>query len=431
MSHRAPSYFVLAHQFVRLVELIVLNVGLEAGILSQRVFSMFILEALVLTFSTTPLVMALYPPERRVRVGEEAPTAGGDERGQADDKASIINEEQPWRHQFTVVLDKLDHIPGAMALTQLVLPPHSTPSDAMSTTTRTEVADKHKMPDVSVDALQLIELSDRTSAMMKSSVADSLIHTDPILGIFRMFGELNELAVTTSLSVVPYDDFARSVAEHAQRHASHLVLLPWLPPTAPSTVVDMSATATGGDGTTPKITKADHNPFDVLFGSAGSKTDKSPSATHSQFVRGVFAQSKTDVALFVDTSDHLGRRVGACMHIFLPFFGGPDDRLALAFVVQLCLNPRMTATVVRMVKRDGVVEAGEGLERPSMAHLEDSVLRAHSTPHSPITPRGDGPAMTSVRRVLPCRCSGLTLCTDVWVPGYDLWATDDGDVSPV
>jgi len=40
-----------------LVELIVLNVGLSAGILSQRVFSMFVLEALVLTFMTTPLVM--------------------------------------------------------------------------------------------------------------------------------------------------------------------------------------------------------------------------------------------------------------------------------------------------------------------------------------------------------------------------------------
>ncbi|KAF8547175.1 hypothetical protein OG21DRAFT_1517598 [Imleria badia] len=354
-----------------LVELIVLNVGLQAGILSQRVFSMFILEALTLTFMTTPLVTALYPPERRVRVGEMARPAQGDERGKFDEKASIITEEKPWRHRFTVVLDHLDHIPGAMALTQLVLPPRSTPSDVMSTVTATEALDKLKMPDVSVDALQLIELSDRTSAMMKSSVADSLIHTDPVLGIFRMFGELNELTVTTSLSVVPYDDFARKVAEHAQRHGSHLVLLPWLPPSAP-TAVDMTDTTPGGDGTTPKVTKADHNPFDVLFGGvAGNKTDKPPSDMHSQFVRSVFAQSKTDVALFIDASDRMGARVGGSMHVFLPFFGGPDDRLALAFVVQLCLNPRMTATVVKMVKRDGVTDAGEGLERPSMAHLDE------------------------------------------------------------
>jgi hypothetical protein len=375
-----------------LVELIVLNVGLEAGILSQRVFSMFILEALTLTFITTPLVMALYPPERRVRVGTSAPPTEGDERGQRDEEASImITEEHPWRHRFTVVLDTLDHIPGAMALMHLVLPPRSTPSDTMSTTTKNDTIDKFKMPDVSVDVLQLIELSDRTSAMMKSSVADSLIHTDPTLGIFRMFGELNELAVTTSLSVVPYDDFAHKVAEHARRHASHLILLPWLPPTAP-TVADTSDTSTGGGGTTPKITRNDHNPFDVLFGGvSGSKTDKSPSNIHSQFVRGVFAQSKTDVALFIDTSEKSGARIGGTLHLFLPFFGGPDDRLALDFVVQLCLNPRITATVVRMVKREGVADAGEGLERPLMVHVEDGGgLRS-------LTSRGDGPTVTSVR----------------------------------
>jgi hypothetical protein len=39
----------------RLTEIIVLKVGLSAGILTQRVFLMFVLEALVLTFITTPL----------------------------------------------------------------------------------------------------------------------------------------------------------------------------------------------------------------------------------------------------------------------------------------------------------------------------------------------------------------------------------------
>ena len=34
------------------MELIVLNVGLSAGILDTRVFSMFVFEALILTFAT-------------------------------------------------------------------------------------------------------------------------------------------------------------------------------------------------------------------------------------------------------------------------------------------------------------------------------------------------------------------------------------------
>ena len=400
---------------------------------------MFILEALTLTFITTPLVEVLYPPERRIRVGAVAQHLEGDENGTTDDKASLLTDEQPWRHRFTVILDKLDHVPGAMALTQLLLPPRSLPSDAMSSTTVTimdTMPEKSKMPCVSVEALQLIELSDRTSAMMRSSAADSLIHTDPMLGIFRMFGELNELAVTTSLSVVPYDDFARSVSEHAQRHSSHLVLLPWLPATAPAVADTPDAHVA-----TPKVAKSDHNPFDVLFGSmSGGKTDKSPSVIHSQFVRSVFAQSKTDVALFIDPGDRSGARVGGIVHVFLPFFGGPDDRLALEFVVQLCLNPRMTATVVRMVKREGVmdegVSLGEDVARPPMAHVEDK-LDGNWT-----AGRSEGPSVTSVRVIhfspilvgsLLCvtRFSHADAYIDVRVPGYGVRSTDDADAAPV
>ncbi|KAG8214382.1 Sodium/hydrogen exchanger family-domain-containing protein [Butyriboletus roseoflavus] len=358
-----------------LVELIVLNVGLQAGILSQRVFSMFVLQAITLTFITTPLVLAIYPPERRVRVGATAPPVEDDERGQCDEKASIITEEQPWRHRFTVVLDKLDHVPGAMALTQLILPSRGIPPDVTPTTTMTHAIDKvMKIPDVSVEALQLIELTDWTSAMMKS-----------------MFGELNELVVTPSLSVVPYDDFAHSVAEHAQRHGSHLVLLPWLLLTPP-TVFDMPETGMGGSGA-----KGDHNPFDVLFDNvSASKTDQLPSEVHSQFVRAVFAQSKTDVALFIDTGDRSSVRLGGSVHVFLPFFGGPDDRLALELVVQLCLNPRMTATVVRMVEREGVADTSVRLgevERPPMIHSKD---RVDASRLKALIPRGEGSMGTSM-----------------------------------
>ncbi|KAK9460620.1 Sodium/hydrogen exchanger family-domain-containing protein [Lipomyces oligophaga] len=44
-----------------LVELIVLNVGLQANIISQRVFTMFVVMALICTFVTTPLTMWIYP----------------------------------------------------------------------------------------------------------------------------------------------------------------------------------------------------------------------------------------------------------------------------------------------------------------------------------------------------------------------------------
>ena len=61
-----------------LMELVVLNLGLDLGIISPAVFSMLVLMALVTTFMTTPLLMRLYPDAARraalARVGP-APAA--------------------------------------------------------------------------------------------------------------------------------------------------------------------------------------------------------------------------------------------------------------------------------------------------------------------------------------------------------------------
>jgi hypothetical protein len=43
------------------MQLIVLNLGLELGVINQTVFSMTVIMALVTTFLTTPLVEMIYP----------------------------------------------------------------------------------------------------------------------------------------------------------------------------------------------------------------------------------------------------------------------------------------------------------------------------------------------------------------------------------
>lgn len=327
----------------RLVELIVLNTGLQAGILNQRVFSMFVFEALLLTFMTTPIVNVLYPPERRTRPSDHNVTdisAPSDlKKDPEDDQASlVVSDDYRPRQRFTVVLDGFDHLPGIMALTQLVVPPTADIT-----------------PKLQMDALRLIELSDRTSAVMKSSVADTLISTDPLLSVFKMFGEQRDIVVSTSLAVVPYSDLANSVAEHAKKHASQFVLVPWLPPTVSSDNVELGTA------------KVENSPFDNLFGTS-SKANKSVSAMQSQFIRNVLAQNTQDLAIFVDTGDRAG--TSGPQHILCPFFGGPDDRLALDLVVQLCLSPRITATVVKMTT--GPVE-GTSTQRPGQAVVDNKI----------------------------------------------------------
>ncbi|KAH7927084.1 hypothetical protein BV22DRAFT_1193893 [Leucogyrophana mollusca] len=341
-----------------LMELIVLNVGLSAGILSQKVFSMFVLEALTLTFMTTPLVNVLYPPERHVHIGgPRAPLdkAPGSENGMdgsvLDEKKPV--DEHPWRHRFTVVLDKPDHMPGAMALAQLI---HLPIPDASSESSPSPP--KLKSRELTVNALRLIELSDRMSAVMKSSATDTLKRTDPLLNIFRMFGKLNDLPVSSSLSIVPYDELASSVVDHAKRHDSQFILLPWLPPSA--------TPSDAGDAPSASPRASNANPFEMFF---GWTSDKSTPAIHSQFVSSVFAQSKTDVALFIDAGNASEdpQATGNSQHIFFPFCGGPDDRLALEFVVQLCANPNITATVLRVVKRS----VDSTIEKPVGVYLGD------------------------------------------------------------
>jgi Kef-type K+ transport system membrane component KefB len=52
-----------------LVELIVLNIGLDLGVITPRLFAMLVIMALVTTLMTSPLVDALVvrtPPGRRI-----------------------------------------------------------------------------------------------------------------------------------------------------------------------------------------------------------------------------------------------------------------------------------------------------------------------------------------------------------------------------
>ena len=97
------------------------------------------------------------------------------------------------------------------------------------------------------------------------------------------------------------------------------------------------------------------NPFDATV-------DQTSSVIFSEFIRNVFARSPSDVALFVDRGLNVGY-VSNNQHLFLPFFGGPDDRLALNFLGQLCENLSVTATVIRFTKDAAT---------PEDAHLVES-----------------------------------------------------------
>ena len=298
---------------------------------------MFVLEAVVLTCTTTPTVCFLYPPHRRTRTTLSGPSFANvhdrkdDESSAGDRKHDIKHEDGVRKRRFTMVLDKLEHLPSILAITQLLQPPPPAYSRAKSGSSQCP----GKQGETHFGAIRLIELADRPSDVMKSSATDSLLHTDPLIAVFRAFAELNGLPMSSALSIVPFNALVTSVAEHVREFSTQLVLVPWLPSAHAPEVPD-----TGG----PTAAQDRGAFFDSLI-----HADHSTSLVHSQFVRGVFEQAGTNVALLFG---HAPFSVREQAHLFLPFFGGPDDRLALDFVVQLCVNPRVSATVMRMIKCD-------------------------------------------------------------------------------
>jgi hypothetical protein len=341
---------------------------------------MFVLEALVLTFATTPMVSYLYPPHLHTRATATGPSfvdvhCPKDDEGGIEDRTMTTkhNEEGVFKHRFTVVLDKLEHLPSLMAITQLLQP-----SSPYSQTESTPRQSPGKDDDVSTHfcALRLIELSDRPSDLLKTSATDALLHSDPLIAIFRTFAELNGLPVSASLSIEPFESLATSVAEHVRVVGTQLVLVPWLP-SAPTP--DNNPSEPGPHNATQDRSGT---PFDALF-----RMDRSTSLPHSHFVRSVFAQAGTNVGLLIGRAPFAAVR--GQTHIFLPFFGGPDDRLALDFVMQLCADPRVRATVVRMTKRD--IQAG--VSAPDAAHLANGEEKEEENVHR------NGLTITSLRSV--------------------------------
>ena len=326
---------------------------------------MFVLEALVLTFATTPMVTILYPPHLRSRATVTG-ASFANVRDAADDENGIVNrtlsdkddEGGVAKRRFTVILDKLEHLPSMMAITQLLQP--SPPPYSQTESNPNQAPGNQPDSPIHFSALRLIELADRPSDVMKSSATETLLHTDPLIAIFRTFTELNGLSLSAALSIVPFNSLATSVAEHAQAAGTQLVLVPWLPSALSHETPDTGVTSAAAQDQ-PRATPSG---FDSLF-----RADRSASLVHSHFVRGVFSQARTNVALLIG---HAPVGVHKQTHLFLPFFGGPDDRLALDFVVQLCANPRVRATVMRITKRDiqadvsalepAYVAAGKGSE---------------------------------------------------------------------
>lgn len=328
-----------------LVELIVLNIGLSAGVLNSKVFAMFVLMAIVTTFVTTPLTLLFYPESHHHR-NRLAITPQNASR-------TFISQSPlspPQKSSFLVILNQLENLPSVMSFVKLLEhhAPHDSIPEGQSSgkpeTSPDAVLVANPSPSGSVkpqvSALRLLELSQRTSDVMKASdVAETKKH-DPVLKIFTTFSSLNGIAVSDiTMSVVLEEEFVTEIVSHAFRMALQLVILPW----------HISSDRI------PHMASSSVNPIEKMLSSRVQSTPQ-----YANLVRAIFQRVECDVAVLVDSgfrpppdgenADALPAVHDGKQHLLCVFVGGPDDRVALSLIMQLSQNSNVNATVLRIIR---------------------------------------------------------------------------------
>lgn len=320
--------------------------------------------ALVTTFATTPLVSALYPPWYQKKLdswkrGEIdwdgnrlVPDPNSSEQGE-----SSLEKQRGGEIRKLLVYLRLDSLPSLFTFVALlggdqaerpvkkIHPQKATeaPNEESSQATSPS-ATPYKRP-LEVHGLRIRDLTERQSSVMKESEVDEFSMVDPVVNAFHTFGQLHNVAVSGELQIAPEGSYAKILTDAASTHASDMVLLPWS---------ESGALAEGGNS---------------FLESAQSFFT---SASQNQFIATFFATVPCNAAIFVNkgfgalprSEPNSLHRVATTLslrsmpgpatapimdrshHIFFPFFGGPDDRVALRFILRLARNSSVTVTIL-------------------------------------------------------------------------------------
>ncbi|SPQ26912.1 02a7fa6b-2846-4090-bf72-5a56b6b81711 [Thermothielavioides terrestris] len=345
-----------------LVELIVLNIGLQAGILSETTFTMFVVMALVTTVATTPLTKALYPPWyqqkvdkwRRGEIDWDGNPIDPSETGSGEPSQKAV-ESQIRRLMVHLRLDSLPSLFTFINLLGPEAPPAPIHPDAAETSPKESEVQIKKRP-LEVHGLRLIELTDRTSSVMHLTEGEDFYSLrDPVVNAFRTFSQLHDVAVSGRVAVVPTDSYAETIMTQASEVASDFALIPWgeygSVSEDQSFPIAMSASerfrsSSHLDFMNRTLSKAARTCnvgifIDNGFGGLSKPADR-PALVRRRSIISIRSHRAEPAALPVADKSH---------HIFLPFFGGPDDRVALRLVLQLARNPHVTASIVYIHSR--------------------------------------------------------------------------------
>lgn len=163
--------------------------------------------ALITTFMTTPVVMYLYPEwyqKQTANLENHSKSSILNE----DDEKKTINSKILMTEKYCIVtmLNRIESVPSMMALMQLF---------------NRNVT----ISPVEIHTLRLLELTQRTSDVMKFKDIEETKRQDPVLNVLKTFANLIGISsLYTHLDFV--QDYAKSISSYASDVEADIVLLP-------------------------------------------------------------------------------------------------------------------------------------------------------------------------------------------------------------
>lgn len=361
--------------------------------MSQRTFTIFVVMALVTTVSTTPLTKLLYPPWYRKKLEQwkrgEIDWDGKPLQPESSSQSESLGQIQDTRIRRLLVYLRLDSLPSLFTFISLlgdenVIPKSGEALDHSIEESTNKGPIIRKRP-LEVHGLRIVELTERTSSVMKVTEGDDLSRRDPVVNAFRTFSQLHDVAVSGNVVLAPEDSYAQTVIAQASNQESDFVLIPWSE--VGSTKEDQSIPFKASledrfsgkahlDFIQTTLAKAICNTGIFIgkgFGGAAPTDKGRPGLPRT--ISNVSMRSHRETALLpIADKSH---------KIFFPYLGGADDRVALRFILQLAKNPLITVAIAHLNCAEGddeIVAVSEGnLDHISPSSLSKNAINTEIT----------------------------------------------------
>ncbi|XP_073052066.1 LOW QUALITY PROTEIN: cation/H(+) antiporter 15-like [Primulina eburnea] len=281
-----------------LVEIIVLNVGKDQKVLDDQSFSVMVVAAVVMTSIIAPVVIKIYRPARKFIPYK---------------RRTIQRTKRDGEFRVLVCVHSPRNVPTVINLLEASHPTKKSPIGAY--------------------ILHLVELTGRASAMLivhntrksgRPALNRTQAQSDHIINAFENFEQhAGFVSVNPLTAISPYSTMHEDICSVSEDKRVALIIIPF----------HKQQTVDGGmESTNPAFQTINQN---------------------------VLANAPCSVGILVDRGLNGSTRLAANQvthHVAVLFFGGADDREALAYAWRMCEHPRISLSVLRFLPGESIVE---------------------------------------------------------------------------